>query len=58
MHNLYDLWQKGIMPWQWDWENYSGKNKDMVGFFYSEDLENILQIQIYEREYNRLHPQR
>jgi len=46
------------MPWQWDWENYSGKNKDMVGFFYSEDLENILQIQIYEREYNRLHPQR
>jgi hypothetical protein len=32
------------MPWEWDWDNYSGENADMVGFFYPEDIANILSI--------------
>ena len=39
----------------WDWENYSGDRADMVGFFYEEDIQNMKQIDDYEREYNRTH---
>lgn len=31
-------------PWTWDYDHYSGENKDMVGFFYQEDFENINHI--------------
>jgi len=32
------------MPWQWDQEHYTGENADMVGWFYPEDIGNILSI--------------
>jgi len=32
------------MPWQWDYEHYSDENSDMLGFFYPEDYNSILQI--------------
>lgn len=33
------------MPWQWDTEHYGGKeNEDMMGWFYPEDIGNILGI--------------
>lgn len=43
---LYDLvWNKSIMPWQWDFENYPlGKDDDMYGIFYPEDFATMLQI--------------
>lgn len=28
-------------PWTWDWDNYHGENKNMIGFYYPEDFENI-----------------
>ena len=28
----------------WDQENYSGENADMVGWFYPEDIGNIMSI--------------
>lgn len=31
------------MPWNWDYERYN-RDKDMIGFFYPEDLENIRQL--------------
>jgi hypothetical protein len=42
---LYQLLDKGIMPWNWDYYNYTGQNSDMMGFFYPEDLAAIKQIQ-------------
>jgi len=45
---LYQLLDKGIMPWMWDYENYTGPNKDMHGFFYPEDLAAIEQIRQLE----------
>jgi len=36
------------MPWQWDWENYTEDNIDMIGFFYPEDFEAYLQIAHFE----------
>jgi len=47
---LYRLLDKDIMPWTWDWENYTGENSDMMGFFYPEDLNAIMQIQELESE--------
>ena len=42
------------MPWMWDFDNYGGKeNKDMIGWFYPEDIENIMQIKALESEFNR-----
>lgn len=42
----------------WDYENYSGVNADMVGFFYPEDFANLQQIEnmiaIYEKEQKSL----
>lgn len=48
---LYQLLEKGIMPWMWDYENY--KDSDMIGFFYPEDYNAIIQIQQLEGERNR-----
>ena len=45
---LYQLLDKDIMPWNWDYDNYTGINADMVGFFYPEDLAAIQQIQQLE----------
>jgi len=47
---LYRLLDKDIMPWMWDWENYTGDKADMVGFFYPEDINAIMQIQELENE--------
>jgi hypothetical protein len=44
-----------IKPWEWDWENYTGENADMIGFFYPEDIANIEQIAHYKSEYLRRH---
>ena len=41
---LHTLVQKGIMPWMWDYEHYSGENVDMVGIFYPEDFHAMRQI--------------
>ena len=49
IRRLYELLQIGVKPWEWDYDNYSGKNKSMKGYFYLEDLENIKQIDYYER---------
>ena len=45
---LYQRLDKGIMPWMWDYDNYTGDNADMLGFFYPEDLAAIGQIQQLE----------
>jgi len=54
IHDLYEFFKIGIMPWHYDFENYTGsKDKDWMRrnqMFYPEDLENIRQIQKYERE--------
>ena len=47
---LYRLLYKDIMPCMWDWENYTGYKQDMVGFFYPEDINAIMQIQELESE--------
>ncbi len=45
---LYRLLDKDIMPWMWDYPNYTDNNADMVGFFYPEDIAAIMQIQELE----------
>ena len=45
---LYQLLDKDIMPWMWDYFNYTGDNADMMGFFYPEDLNAIIQIRELE----------
>ena len=45
---LYQRLDKNIMPWNWDYEHYTGDNADMLGFFYPEDLAAIGQIQALE----------
>ena len=42
---LYHLLDKGIMPWMWDYPNYTGENSDMMGFFYPEDYNAVIQIE-------------
>lgn len=49
---LYERLQLGIKPWEWDYKNYQ-RDKEMIGFFYPEDLENIKQLDEYERKANR-----
>jgi hypothetical protein len=46
---LYNLLDKGIMPWNWDYEHYADENKDMIGFFYPEDYNAVLQIEELQR---------
>ena len=50
---LYDWLQLGIKPWEWDYERYSGDKKEMVGFFYNDDLENIKDLDQFEKERKR-----
>jgi hypothetical protein len=54
----YYLEEKKYFPWMWDYENYSGDNADMVGFFYPEDFANLQMIEnmiaIYEKEQKAL----
>ena len=50
---LYQLLEKDIMPWMWDYDNYSGDRQDMIGFFYPEDVNAIIQIQQLESEGER-----
>jgi hypothetical protein len=47
---LYELLEKNIKPWEWDYTSYSGdaRRESMVGFFYPEDIENIKQIDRYK----------
>ena len=45
---LYHLLEKNIMPWMWDYDNYTGNNSDMIGFFYPEDYNAVVQIQQLE----------
>ena len=47
---LYRLLPSNIMPWMWDYDNYTGDNADMMGFFYPEDINAIMQIQELENE--------
>ena len=42
---LYQLLDKHIMPWQWDYENY---DSDMHGLFYPEDINAVQQIRELE----------
>jgi hypothetical protein len=42
---LYHLLDKNIMPWNWDYKNYSGENSDMIGFLYPEDYNSVIQIE-------------
>jgi len=54
MHHLYEFLKRGIFPWMWDFENYTGSpDKDWMRknqMFYPEDLQNILQIDKYVRD--------
>jgi hypothetical protein len=47
---LWLSFEPPIYPWQWDWDNYSGDNKDMIGFYYPEDLPVIMQLKIWAHE--------
>ncbi len=42
---LYQLLAKGVMPWMWDYYNYTDSNADMMGFFYPEDYNAVIQIE-------------
>jgi len=51
IHLLYVLLSKKIMPWMWDYDNYPlGKDDEMYGQFYPEDLAAITQIMYFEGE--------
>jgi hypothetical protein len=50
IHKLYERLKLNVKPWEWDYEHYSGKNKDMIGFFYPEDIEAIEQLKQFENE--------
>ena len=52
---LYDRLQIGLKPWEWDYENYTGENSDMIGLFYPEDLANIEMIDKLEKAFNARH---
>lgn len=46
---LYERYKIGIMPWTWDYDRYGGKNKDMYGMFYMDDLADIEALEEFER---------
>lgn len=48
IRTLYERMKLGIKPWEWDYENYQ-KDKEMIGFFYPEDVINIEQLEEFER---------
>ena len=40
------------MPWQWDYDNYPlGKDDEMYGQFYPEDIAAIQNIQYFESQH-------
>ena len=43
--------EKHVLPWAWDYENYSGENEFMVGQLYVEDVENLKQLRNFESQY-------
>ena len=49
---LDDMLDKHALPWEWDYENYSGENEFMIGRFYVEDVENLKQLRGFESQYN------
>ena len=53
IRQLYEWLQMGIKPWEYDYERYGGENRDMIGFFYNDDLENIKQLDEFERKYRK-----
>lgn len=50
---LYQRLDNGIMPWHWDYDNYTGDNADMMGFFYPEDIAAIDQIKTLQNNKSR-----
>jgi len=50
IHILYQFLAKNVMPWQWDFINYGPHNEDMVGFFYPEDINTIIEIMQMENK--------
>jgi hypothetical protein len=50
IHKVYERVKVGIKPWEWDYENYSEENSDMIGFFYPEDINTIEQLREFENE--------
>lgn len=59
----YYLEHKKYFPWMWDYDNYGEEdNKDMVGFFYPEDLANLDIIDgfiaTFQKDQKRLHEAR
>lgn len=56
----YYLEEKKYFPWMWDYENYGeADNRDMIGFFYPEDLANLNTIDVminkFIKEQKRIH---
>jgi hypothetical protein len=47
---LYSLWKEKTMPWTWDHQHYMLDNEDMIGFFYPEDFNTMLQISEFESQ--------
>ena len=43
---------KNILPWAWDFENYSEENEFMIGMLYVEDVENLRQLRNFESQFN------
>lgn len=48
---LDDMLDKNVLPWQWDYENYSGENEFMIGLLYVEDVENLKQLRGFEGQF-------
>jgi len=44
IHLLYEWDTQGRRPWNWDYKNYN-RRKEMIGFYFPEDLSNIEQIE-------------
>ena len=45
---LYTLLDMNVMPWYWDFDHYADENQDMIGFFYPEDSNALVQIKELE----------
>ena len=51
IHLIYQFLDSGIMPWMWDYDNYPlGKDDEMYGQFYPEDIAAIQNIQYFESQ--------
>jgi hypothetical protein len=49
---LDEMLDKNVLPWAWDYENYSGENEFMIGSLYVEDAENLKQLRNFDSQYN------